>query len=676
MNYLPRIKGKGFNPAPFAVQNGGIPSYADSISNPKVWGTAAHEDWWMEQIDICDNGYTTGGVFIPGRLYYYLNFCWLGTSGRGYHNPDYVDYDLEYAELVEEAKRTHKGIIGLKRRRAGFSEKWANMVGGYGIRFTPKGYKAGIVSGLSVYADGLGKKLINSNSLVAPELRLSIPNQGSDIQIFWRDPNDQKIKKGSLGEITVRTANTNSSVMKGERYDDVAFEEAGEFDLLEDTYGKTKSAFQVGDLMIGTPYVYGTGGNAAKGSKAFRRMWNEPDIYNLLKTEAYVGRLRNNFYVGSTNFKGKVEYDCPNILELQIKHDLSYEQVLGCEDINRVYELKNIHRAKLLKGASKLPYYEELQTDPFNEKECFLKLNQNNYPIEHIAEAELRIYTTSPKRYSCYSPDWKRNQDGSVKMPLEVDLGPQIHPTTHVGEYVMILDDAHSWRNIKGLFYKGTDSYDIDKTQTSKSLGASVVVTRDNNYPYIPSRMPVCVIQCRPPRKEKFYSLSGMMAIYFDCLASDMIDARMPAIISWYENNGLRKYLAPRPESVESMKAEQIHDYGYKKTTFSIPVGVGKIQSWCLDQSQYCWFEMLLADIRDYDETEAGTDWDLHDALECALIGMDDKQKVITKNNVTYVDPFAVNVVSFNGQNHGMGQHGPKPSTKARSEVHDPFGSW
>ena len=220
MNYLPRIKGKGFCPNP--VIEDGIPKYADSVAYPEVWGTAAHEDWWEEQFEYCVNGYWTGGVFIPGRYYYYLNFCSINTAGRGYHNPDYVDYDLEYAELVEEAKRTSKGIIGLKRRRAGFSEKWAKMVGDYGMRFTPQGYVAGIVAGLSVYSEELAGKLLYSNSLVAPELRLSIPNQGSDIQVYWLDPNDKKIRRGSNGKIKIRTANSNASIMKGDVYNEVA----------------------------------------------------------------------------------------------------------------------------------------------------------------------------------------------------------------------------------------------------------------------------------------------------------------------------------------------------------------------------------------------------------------------------------------------------------------------
>src|SRR4051812_17041450 len=103
-NYVPKIKQRGFCPNP--VARFGIPAYADSVSYPKVKDTSAHDDWWEEEIRRCIEGYITGGTFIPGRYYFYLNFCLISTIGRGYHYPDFIDFDLDFFLLVEEAKRT------------------------------------------------------------------------------------------------------------------------------------------------------------------------------------------------------------------------------------------------------------------------------------------------------------------------------------------------------------------------------------------------------------------------------------------------------------------------------------------------------------------------------------------------------------------------------------------
>ena len=114
--YVPIVKKRGFDPAPMA---GRIPIYADSKVNPKVVLTNAYKNFWDEQFDRCLNGYTTAGLFIPGRYYFYLNFVVLqGLYGPTY--PMYVDLDLEYFRLVEYVKKLHKmGIISPKARRKG-----------------------------------------------------------------------------------------------------------------------------------------------------------------------------------------------------------------------------------------------------------------------------------------------------------------------------------------------------------------------------------------------------------------------------------------------------------------------------------------------------------------------------------------------------------------------------
>ena len=69
--YSPIIKHKGFNPNPIS---GRIPPFANALINPDVVGTPLYIEFWDEQIDRCQNGYLTGGMNIPGRYYFFLNF--------------------------------------------------------------------------------------------------------------------------------------------------------------------------------------------------------------------------------------------------------------------------------------------------------------------------------------------------------------------------------------------------------------------------------------------------------------------------------------------------------------------------------------------------------------------------------------------------------------------------
>jgi len=147
-NYIPIIKGKGFCPNPIGVY--GIPKHADSRANKKVIGTIPWENFWNEQFHYLLNGYETGGQFITPNFYWYLNFCPIATIGRGYHLPDYVDYDKEYFDTYAYAKSINWGTLNLKKRRGGLSEKAAKGILGYGMYMTPEKYQCGLAAGFMI----------------------------------------------------------------------------------------------------------------------------------------------------------------------------------------------------------------------------------------------------------------------------------------------------------------------------------------------------------------------------------------------------------------------------------------------------------------------------------------------------------------------------------------------
>ena len=97
----PLLKSKTYCPNP--VVKYGIPNYADIISNPKCKNTPAYNAWWEEQLYYIINGYTTGGITIPGRYYKFLNFDTIrGVAGDNI-KPEIHDYQLDYAYLIEHA---------------------------------------------------------------------------------------------------------------------------------------------------------------------------------------------------------------------------------------------------------------------------------------------------------------------------------------------------------------------------------------------------------------------------------------------------------------------------------------------------------------------------------------------------------------------------------------------
>lgn len=640
--YTPRIKSRGFCPSPIAQF--GIPDYADSKAFPKVEGTVGHSDFWEEQIQRCVEGYVTGGVYIPGRYYYYLNFCYLQTVKRGYHHPDFVDLDLEFFELVEYVKAHNKGIICIKPRRKGLSEKVTNAIIDYGMRFKPAGYNAGLCAGKDEYIETFLQRIKKANAYRPPELQLhyNVANKeqyraGYSIQnadMAW-------ILDGSQNNLWARTMDTKPNVFKGELLEDCVFEEAGEFPILQKGFGATKACFAVGDRMVGTPFIFGTGGNINSSMQEFSSMFEEAETNGLERFEFYADRLLVGFFVGSTNEDGKISEDIPYLKQMFKDQDLSPEQTLGCEDTQRATESVLARKAIMAKSSDREKFYAFLTDNPLNKKELFLRFTANNFDTESLSAQRLRIEESLAPGYFKYKLSWELNEQGVIVIPHRVKITPCGEHDKEDDDYVVMIR-SHPVANQKNLDVAGVDSYDQDESRTSKSLGAMVVLRRrghsmknEKGDSISHKRVPVCLIRMRPKRKEIFYDTCAMVSVYYNLLHNTLIDAGKPLVIQHYKDLGLQRFLAPRPLTFESEGSEQRHDYGMLMTGSirSKPQMIGLLQTWVFDEVDECWFPHIIEGCMNYDVLQKDSDWDEVDATGLALVRDVDMKRKPTEDD-------------------------------------------
>lgn len=76
------------------------------------WGSPAWLDFWTEERRRCLEGFSVGGVMIPGEYYNYLNYCPIQKSEKGGFNtatkvkgfPDFWDGDYNYFWVREIAR--------------------------------------------------------------------------------------------------------------------------------------------------------------------------------------------------------------------------------------------------------------------------------------------------------------------------------------------------------------------------------------------------------------------------------------------------------------------------------------------------------------------------------------------------------------------------------------------
>ena len=608
----PYYKGKNCCLNPIARY--GIPKYADSRLNPKVKGTPDFEKFWEEQLWYIKNGYQSGGIWIPGRFYYYLNYNYMSTI-NGIITPDVVDLHLELALLYEYAKPKGKNIIVGKARRKGISEFTHKAVIDYGYRFS-YGYNAGIAAGLKDYAEDFLTKWNNGDSLMPLELQTkTLISNNDEVEAGYQiqDENLQWISKGTKNKIHARTMFNNANLFKGLYLNDVVAEECGEFPNLIGFYNATEDTLTDGDKQIGTMMFYGTAGNVNKGSKDYKYIWEHPDEFNMIKFLAPATRFHKPNYGGATR-NGEIIEQIPNLLLTHKKFEL-----IGVEDELAAKEFILKKSDKLAKSGNKKKYLEYKQNNPLEEKDMFRKSAVNDFDTEKLNDQEY-IVSNSGKKYSRWKLDWVLDANTRLrKIPLQVTAKPATKDDREDSTF-LILDKGHPLKGYWGLYSYGIDSYDQDTSKTSKSLGAGCVLIRANTIEGAPQIAPVAVICVRPKRKEMFYEMCLKLAVYYNTQGATLIDAAKPAVIKYFEENAGQQYLAFRPKKFDAVNSDQTHTYGVLLTRHSRPQMVGLMDTAIYYNGDQIWFDELLVQLQNFDVTEEGSDNDLADAYGIALM--------------------------------------------------------
>lgn len=618
---LPYVKGKGFLPNPIVVN--GIPEHADGTRNPKVIGTPEYEMFWNEQIYRCINGYQTGGIFLPGRFYYYMNFNSMLTV-NGVITPDYCDLHLQLCYIIEWCKANQKNIIIGKKRRAGVSEFTQKAVVDYGFRFRHV-YQAGVAAGQKKYAEDFMTKWSDSETLLATELKVNtlLRNTEEVTSGYVAIENGKEVEKNNGSKIFVRTMHTNPNMFKGLFLNDVVAEECGEFDNLCEFLEATEDCLVDGDAQIGTFFIYGTGGRIEKGSKDFKMIWENPDDYNCVKFLIAGDRFKKPFYGGATR-DGKDISETPNLLKLYKPY-----QILGCED--REAAIEHIEKRRVILRKGKLDkYLRYCQNNPLNEAEIFTKSGSNNFDIQKLNDQDFQI-ASNKQKFSKWKLEWVTNVETGLRVePLKVKAIPA-KDTDSEDDCVLILDGFHPSGTHQNLYSAGIDGYDQNQAPSSKSKGAMVIIAKQNTF-NIPHGVPLATIFARPKYKEMFFEMCIKASVYFGLVRDTLGDkAGSSGIINLYKEYQCTKYLAPRPQKFESDNTQQAHEFWVSLNSYSRPMMVGLLEAAIDYNIQNVWFPKVIEQAGNFDVIETDSDNDLIDAWGIALM-----QAV--SNNVTPKD--------------------------------------
>ena len=675
MSYQPIIKSKKFDPSPFA---GNIPRWADGTNNPQCIGTKAHTDFWNEQIYYCMYGYDTGGLHITGRYYHFLNFVIIdGVGGKTY--PFFTDLHYDLFNLIDHVKSNNKtGIIIPKKRRALMSFIFAGIMN-YGFRFVDA-YRAGVGASLQRYSDGLRLKLYRIYNNTPDEFKLNMLIRNTkEIEIGYEEKTDKGFNRILNGYSLFETLDDNPKKMEGEYYNDAFLEEIGLNKKAKTSFTSIFPALRLGEDIIGTLYLGGTGGKQAE-SADFKFLWNNSESYGLERFFIPGKRVHFPYLGGSKNiFTGELNEKIPYLKK--IYPDLLPEQLLGCEDLRAASE--SIKEEMVLKSklSDRKAFIEFKQGMPETVEDVFQSSGSNNFNNEFLFKQLFSVDSLADSKWKRYKLDWvyeiiNGEKTSDLKYPLEVTATPAKDTDRDI-DCVQIYKMPKT--DYRDLDVAGIDSYNEDQTLTTDSLGCIIVVRRNDIRLDLPinedkGRIPICKYYERPRRKEMFYDMSLKISVLYNLVGNVMCAAEYDLIIKHYENNGGRKFLALRPRSFDAPGSKLIHKYGVKMTKYSKPRMLGLFQSWVEDYIQFCWFGRLIKDAIAYNDEKIGTDWDSVDAMGYALMRIEDMRKNPREVDVDVVDDrFSLGAWKRNSEGVAVKIKGTQHKKESWEDLPDPF---
>jgi hypothetical protein len=627
-NYKPILKNRGFNPQPVA---GNIPYEADSYSNPDCIGSHIWEEFWEEQYERCVHGYTTGGMKISGRYYFYLNFAIIeGTTGP--MHPYFVDMQYDFFQLVEDVKSSNEaGIVCIKARRKGLSNMVQAGVIGHGIAFLV-GYKAAVVAGLSPYVNGFRNKLNQTMGNLPPEFQMNILKDNEELlKIGYEEKraNGQFVEAGALTTINYASLQEQATKLEGEYFNDVVMEESGQFPLLSQAHSSIGPALKWGQDYKGTFYVYGTGGNILKSSKAFKYFWEHAESMRLRTFWVSARRMYFPFVGGLVDQYGNNISKIPNFDTKYQEHEL-----IGVEDLVAAEEsIKTERRTLMMDKTNKKKLIEFNQTMPLEVDEAFTTSGSNNFDEEILFSTLLEVEGARTVSYQEVVLRYILDEEGVPKLPLAVKMVPYNpeNPEHFDWEIVRVMYPPEP--TMKDYDVGGVDSYNEDDSLTSSSLGGMTVLRRNHIQGFIMEKYPLglliaCTYQKRPPRKEQFYEITLKISIAYHLIKNCLVAADAQNHIDYFAKGFGLQFLALRPKSLDAPKSQMMNVYGVKMTVYSKPIMVGFLQSYILDYVYLCKDPQMIRELIAYDSQNIGTDWDLADSLGFALIrNVDMKRK-------------------------------------------------
>lgn len=612
-------------------------------------GSVEYDDFWEDQIDRCINGYKpSGGTWIPGQYYFYLNFCKIDvydekTGRRRRNNPHYRDQDHEYFIEIDEAKKGGYGLIVLKARRKGFSVMNANGVMLHEYCFYPDS-ENGVGAQKESYVKDFRGRLLKTYHELPSELK---PAELHNNEFHLMSGYKEKQEDGSWAELGMKSQIHFRSMEKPNAFRGTAltfmiFEEAGEFQNLRAAYQANEECFKDGIHQYGVPIIGGTSNQMQVESDDYQEMFYNAQDYN----------LKPLFFPASKCLPGFFDF------------------TKGQSDINKAEQYILSKQKSRKEGNNITQYFSYLQEMPLTPEQAFVSAGQSPFDLESINERIALIRSTPDLQIMRKGRlEWPRDKNKKPVfggMPVwkfddgsrdEEDITRDLFP-------FYVVDGGEPLAGLRNADVAAIDPYhvsdDLDELvksrpgqdlKSKRSKGAMCVY---RNFVDLSTagEMPVAFYVDRPKKKETFYENCAKMCVYYNCRV--LVENNDEPLIRYFLEKGLARFLKERPRSADSPHSKAQNKYGINMKGYQKNMLVELVDEYINKHVDDIFFLPLLKEFTFFGKKNA--DWVM--AFGMALIHAMDSAKVISTESTEKKLPSKISYelgsdgnVKINGRN-------------------------
>lgn len=524
--------------------------------------SSEYYQWWGEQFNRCINGYKPDSyAWIPGRLYFHLNFCKIKMAGDDtgrevISHPYYRDLEHELAqEGLDRAKAEHKGLIVPKARERGITYDMIGMVLLYETTFF-EGTEVGLGTALPKWMEKPKIVLAEMYHRLPNELRSGFIHTNKDLWKFGQviqetRPDGSKLppKEDGIRSIIHFRPNFNQNVdgFNSLRLAYAVYDEAGLINNLSKIDIKNKATFMRGASQFGCPIYCGTAKSFDSKDNDFEVLYEMAEERNLIRFPIYARKAMHGYIDYETGKSDEV--GAQKFIDEKLYAPMKSDKI-ALAQLQQEYPSEPEH-FWMRKSGGLLPL------GIINEQIKAIK-EDPKFNIRTKQHSLIEIGDLKWKNGFGAEVEWVPNPKGKIRILK--------HPPVDSGNEQVVY---------KNLFVGGVDPYDKVDTVETDSKGACYIYERFNGIGE-QCELPVLEYVDRPTNiefeagqrfveKDIFYNNLYKIAKYYNCklLVEDTDTQLFSRFKEWKADF---KVLAPMPASEVSMRTQQKNKYGIVPT--------------------------------------------------------------------------------------------------------------